>query len=249
MKLLFSGLALLLIASMVFAYEWEVVEFGGADSANPYTGGTVTVLDNGLTITAAGGEFWDAKLGGTLALFKGGLSGDFTLEYTITDHTNDPPNDWAKFGVMILEELDPEAAFVYVQASLPSNRPGPDYGARIIGRRVPGDKVDIGRGDTGFLPLTWPMTHKLVRSGDVFTASISMDGGATYESLADGLGSVDNVEFAFADPLIIGFAICGKDSNPGVSTATVVDIKVDGQLVTAVQSEGKLLTTWAELKR
>ncbi len=249
MKLLFSGLALLLIVSMVSAYEWEVVELGGADSANPYTGGTVDVLDNGLTMTAAGGEFWDAKLGGTLALFKGGLSGDFTLEYTITDHTNDPPNNWGKFGVLILEELDPDSAFVYVQASLPSNRPDPSYGARIIGRDAPGVNVNIGRSGTGWLPLEWPMTHKLVRSGDVFTASISMDGGTTYQSLDDGAGSLDNVEFAFADPMIIGFAICGKGANPGVSTATVVDIMIDGQVITAVQSEGKLLTTWAELKR
>ena len=70
MKLLFSGLALLLIVSMVSAYEWEVVELGGADSANPYTGGTVEFLPNGFTVTADGGEIWDAKLGATIALSR-----------------------------------------------------------------------------------------------------------------------------------------------------------------------------------
>ena len=148
---------------------------------------------------------------------------------------------------MMLEELDPDSAFVYVQASLPSNRPAPDFGARIIGR-TQGTDVDFNAGGTGWLPLSWPMTHKLVRSGDVFTASISMDGGKTYESLDDGAGSPDNVEFAFDNPMIIGFAICGKGADPGVSTATVVDIMINGKSAMAVKPAGKLMTTWAELK-
>jgi len=251
MKLLFggltSGLALLLIVSMVSAYEWEVVELGGPASNQPYDGGDVVLLDNGLTMTADGGEIWDAKLGCTLAYIKSGLSGDFTLEYTITEHTNEPPHDWSKLGALLLKELDPDSAYVYVQASLASNRPGKDYGARIIGRNEPGVNVNIGRGGTGWKPLEWPMTHKLVRKGDVFTASISMDGGKTYESLDDGLGSLDNVEFAFDDPMIVGFAICGK-GDPGEATGTVVDIMINGSNAMAVEPSGKLTTTWATIK-
>ncbi len=247
MKLLFSGLALLLIVSMVSAYEWEVVELGGLDSNQPYEGGEVEFLANGFTVTADGGEIWDAKLGATIALIKGGLSGDFTLEYTITEHTNEPPHQWSKFGVLLLTELDPESAYFYVQASLASNRLDPTNGARIIGRDAPGINVNIGRAGTGWLPLEWPMTHKLVREGDVFTASISMDGGKTYESLDNGLGSLDNVEFAFDDPIVIGFALCGKGDN-GHATATAVDIMINGKNAMAVRSAGKLLTTWAELR-
>jgi hypothetical protein len=247
MKLLYTGLALLLIVSVASAYEWEVVELGGLDSDQPYHGGEVHFLDNGFTMTAEGGEIWNAKLGCTVALIKGGLSGDFTIEYTITEHTNEPPHDWSKFGVILLKELDPNSAYVYVQASLASNRPSKDYGARIIGRSQPGINVDFNAGGIGWKPLEWPMTHKLVREGDVFTASISLDGGKTYQSLDDGAGSPDNVEFALDDPVIVGFALCAK-GGPGVATATAVDILINGQDVMVVQPAGKLLTTWAELR-
>jgi len=254
MKLLCSTLALLLIVSMaaVAAYEWEVVKLGGETSLQPYKGGEVDFLDNGFTLTVEGGEIWDGELGCTFVHVKGGLSGDFTVEYTITEHTTfeDTPGNWSKCGLLLLRELDPSTAYLFMQASLPSNRPDPSFGARLIGRKTPGVNVEIHAGGTGWLPLEWPMTHKMVREGDVFTASISLDGGKTYESIDDGVGSLDNVEFAFENPMIVGFALSGNlhDGKLVKATATVVDILINGANALAVQPAGKLATQWAHLK-
>ncbi len=254
MKLLFSTLALLIIVSMttVAAYEWEVAELGGEDSLQPYKGGEVEFLDDGFTLTVEGGEIWNGKLGCTFVHIKGGLSGDFTIEYTITEHftDDDTPGNWSKLGLLLLRELDPSTAYLFMQASLPSNRPDTSYGARLIGRRQPSINVEIHAGGTGWLPLEWPMTHKMVREGDVFTASVSLDGGKTYESIDDGVGSLDNVEFAFDDPMIVGFALSGNlhDNKLVKATGTVVDILINGANALAVQPAGKLVTQWAHLK-
>ena len=68
------------------------------------------------------------------------------------------------------------------------------------------------------------------------------------QSLDDGAGSPDNVEFAVDDPVIVGFAICAK-GGPGEATATAVDIKINGKDAMAVQPADKLLTTWAEIRK
>ena len=92
------------------------------------------------------------------------------------------------------------------------------------------------------------MTHKLVREGDVFTASISLDGGKTYESIADG-DNLDNIELKFDDPVIVGFALCGKGNFGVTATATLVDIKINGQDALAVSPTSKLTTTWGTVKQ
>lgn len=247
MKLLSVVIVLLLMAIIASADEWEVVEIGGEDSVQPFDGGEVDFLDNGFALTAVGGEIYSGKLGCIFVHVKGGLSGDFTFEYTITEHTATPPQDWAKLGILLLKELDPSSPYVFIQASLPSNSdPGDVRGVRIFGRSQPdGDAVPGGKGWT---PMQWPMTHKLVRKGDMFTASISLDGGKTYESIADG-ANLDNIEFQFDDPMIVGLALCGKGNFGVTATATVTDIRINGKNALAVGATGKLTSTWASLRK
>ena len=66
----------------------------------------------------------------------------------------------------------------------------------------------------------------------------------------DGVGSLDNVEFAFDDPMIVGFALSGNlhDNKLVKATGTVVDILINGANALAVQPAGKLVTQWAHLK-
>lgn len=252
MRTLFFIVAVLLLVIPIAssAYEWESVELGGLnanDGKHPYEGGKVDFLPNGFTLTAHGGEIWSAELGCTLVYIKDRFSGDFTIEYTITEHTCDPVHKWSKFGVMICQEIDPNTPYMFVVASLPSNDEEAvnTLGVKIVSRPEQGGEASPGGG--GWVPLEWPMTHKLVREGNLFTASLSLDGGKTYESIAFG-DKLDNVEVNLTDPVFMGFALCGKGLVAGTGVATVVDIKIDGKNALAVEPDNDLITTWAGVK-
>ena len=236
-----------IIVGAAWGYNWEVAEIGGDDSEQgPYTGGEVEFLTNGFIISATGGDIWGNKLGCTLAYIEGGLSGDFTIEYTIEEHTGDPPTTWTKCGVMIAEAIDPETPYVFM-ASMSSNDATAlnDKGCKIVSRPEWGG--DAGPGSNGFAPLEWPVTYKVTREGDLFTASVSFDGGQNYESIAAG-DKLDNVELALPDPVVVGIAINGHNAGVTTGTAKVIDIKIDGVNTFAVDSAGKLATTWSMLK-
>jgi hypothetical protein len=247
------GMVSLLFVGMAWSFEWKLAEIGGDDSEQgPYAGGTLEFISNGFIITATGGDIWGAKLGCSLAYIDGGLSGDFTIEYTIEEHTGDPPTTWTKTGVMIAEAIDPETPYVFL-ASMPSNEDVAlnDKGVKLVTRAEWAG--DAGPGSNGFAPLQWPVTYKVVREGDLFTASVSFDGGATYESVADAAdGKEDNTTVALPDPVVVGIAINGHNAGATTGTAVVTNIKIDGVdafgEVSAVKPDGKLVTTWSKLK-
>ncbi len=240
----------LLLAGMAWSVEWKVAKIGGDDSEQgPYLGGEVEFLPNGFTLSATGGDVWSNKLGCTLVYIDGGLSGDFTIEYTIVEHTGEPPTTWTKCGVMIAEAVDPETPYVFL-ASMPSNEEVAlnDKGCKLVTR--PEWAGEASPGSNGFAPLQWPVTYKVVREGDLFTASVSFDGGATYESIAVPADEKeDNTTLALPDPVVVGIAINGHNAGATTGTATVVDIKINGQdVLTAVDPNGKMAAKWSELK-
>lgn len=238
----------LLLTGMAWAANWKIANLGGDDSEQgPYTGGDVEFIPGGFIITATGGDIWSNKLGCTLAYIDGGLSGNFTIEYTIVEHTGEPSTTWTKCGVMVAQAVDPETPFVFL-ASMPSNN---DDAVNLKGCKLvtrPEWAGEASPGSDGFAPLQWPVTYKLVREGDLFTASVSFDGGASYQSIAAG-DKLDNTTLALDDPVVVGIAINGHNAGATTGTATVVDIKVNGQdVISAVDSAGKLVKTWAALK-
>ena len=233
------------------AYQWELVELGGetcADGEQPYDGGEVELLPNGFTLTAHGGEIWTSEIGCSLMNLVGGLSGDFTVEFTVTGHTCEPVHTWSKFGIMVAQELDPNTPYVFLQASLPSNDDVAvkEKGVKMVSRPEQGGVAAPGSG--GWAPLEWPLTHKFVREVDTFTASVSVDGGKNYESIAVD-DKEDNKTLVLTDPIVVGFALCGKGVIDATAIATVVDIKINGENALAVDSAGKLSATWAGLKQ
>jgi len=241
-----------LLAGMALSYDWGFAEIGGEDSEQgPYLGGTIEWLDNGFIITATGGDIWSNKLGCSLVYIEGGLSGNFTFEYTIVEHTGEPPTTWTKVGAMIAEAIDPETPYVFM-ASMPSNDETAlnDKGCKIVTRSEWAG--DAGPGSNGFAPLTWPVTYMGVRTGDLFTFSLSFDGGATYQSVANpDEGKEDNTTLALPDPVVVGIAIGGHNAGETTGTATVTDLKINGELAfgtSAVEPGGKLVTTWSALK-
>jgi len=89
----------------------------------------------------------------------------------------------------------------------------------------------------------------MVREGDLFTASVSLDGGKKFESIADPAdGKEDNTTLALKAPVVLGIAINGHNSGQTTGTATVTNIFINGRRAFAVEDAGKLTTTWAALK-
>ena len=198
-------------------------------------------------MTADGGEIWSAELGCTLVHILGGMVGDFTIEYTIKGHTCNPVHTWSKFGLMVAQDMDPNTPYVFAQASLPGNDDVAvnEKGVKLVTRPERGGAAAPGSG--GWAPLEWPLTHKLVRKSDLFTASVSRDSGITYESIAAN-DKRDNTTLELEDPVVAGFALCGKGSVGGVATATVVRVKINGEISIGVEPSGKLATSWGASK-
>ncbi len=248
---LLAAIVSLLFVGMSWAIDinWKYAEIGGDDSEQgPYLGGSVEFISNGFIITATGGDIWSNKLGCTLVYIEGGLSGDFTIEYTIEEHTGDPPTTWTKVGIMVAEAVDPETPYVFM-ASMPSNEEVAlnDKGCKLVTR--PEWAGGASPGSNGFAPLTWPVTYKIVREGDLFTASVSFDRGQSYVSVENPAeDKTDNTTLAIPDPVVVGIAINGHNAGATTGTATVTNFMINGSLVTAVEPVGKMSTTWAELK-
>ena len=111
-----------------------VTPLGGKDSVQgPYKPGKVDFLQNGFITRATGGDIWGAKLGCTYVHLKKPVRGDFTIVYTIEEHTTEPATTWSKYDVKVSQELDPETPYVFIQSAC-SNDPTAlsDKGSKII---------------------------------------------------------------------------------------------------------------------
>lgn len=239
------------VVAAAAAYEWKVAEIGGPDSeGSPYEGGEVKFISNGFTISTKGGDLWSGNLGITLAYIDGGISGDFAFQYTIEEHITDPSAIWGKCGAMVAQDLEPDTPYVFLMSTCSNNDVAVnDKGTKLITRSQRGGEA--GPGSNGWTPLKWPVTYKLVREGDLFTASVSFDRGKTFESIANPAeGKEDHTTLELKDPVILGIAASGdEDGVPITTTATVTDIFINGvNTLAVVNPASKLSTTWASIK-
>ena len=140
-----------------------VTPLGGKDSVQgPYKPDKVDFLKNGFITRATGGDICGAKLGCTYVHLKKPIRGDFTIVYTIEEHTTEPATTWSKYDVKVAQELDPETPYVFIQSAC-SNDPTAlsDKGSKIITRLEKGGAA--GPGNNGWSKLKWPVTYKFVR--------------------------------------------------------------------------------------
>jgi hypothetical protein len=89
------------------------------------------------------------------------------------------------------------------------------------------------------------------RSGDRFDVSVSLDEGATYESVANPDEGKDGFsELALGDSIELGIVMNGHNGGASTGTARVVDITLNGvdAIAAAVEPGGKLATTWAAIR-
>lgn len=206
----------LMLTTVSAAYDWKVAKIGGPDSeGSPYEGGEVKFTGNGFTISSTGGDLWSNKLGITLAYME--ISGDFTIQYTIEEHTTKPSAVWGKCGAIVMQDLEPDSPYVFLQSTCSNNDTAvKDKGTKLIIRPQPGGEA--GPGSNGWTPLKWPVTYKLVREGDLFTASVSFDRGKTFGSIADPAdGKEDNATLKLEDPVILGIAASGDEDGVPIS--------------------------------
>ena len=236
------------LTTVAAAYDWEVAEIGGPDSeGSPYEGGEVDFTNNGFTISSTGGDLWSNILGITLVYME--ISGNFTIQYTIVEHTSNPSAVWSKCGAIVMQDLEPDSPYVFVQSTCSNNDAAvKDKGTKIITR--PSRGGEAGPSSNGWAPLDWPVTYKMVREGDLFTVWVSLDGGKNFESIADpGDGKLDNSTLELDDPVILGIAASGDEDGMAITTtATIVDILINGVNTFAVEPGDKLITNWAALK-
>ena len=242
------AMAIVLTASAE-AYDWKVAEIGGTESlGSPYEGGEVKFNGGSFTITSTGGDLWSKVLGITLAYVQ--ISGDFTIQYTIEEHTSEPSAVWSKCGAMVMQDLEPDAPYVFVQSACSNNEVAAnEKGSKIVTRPERGGVAAPSSG--GWAPLRWPVTYKLVREGDLFTASVSLDGGRTFESLAVPAAKKEgSTTLELDDPVILGIAASGDENGiPITTTATISRILINGMTALAVEPASKLATRWGRIRR
>lgn len=251
MRYILIAAMVVMLTTVTAAYDWKVAEIGGPDSeGSPYEGGEVEFISNGFTISTKGGDLWSGNLGITLVYIEGGISGDFTIQYTIEEHITDPSAIWGKCGVIVMQDLEPDSPYVFLMSTCSNNATAlNDKGTKLITRSQRGGEA--GPGSNGWTPLKWPVTYKLVREGDLFTASVSFDRGKTFESIADPAdGKEDHTTLELEDPVILGIAASGdEDGIPITTTATITDIFINGKNALAVvKPAGNLESTWGKIK-
>ena len=127
---------------------------------------------------------------------------------------------------MVAQDIKADTPYVFL-ASMPSNNEAAlkDKGTKLVTRAERGGAA--GPGSNGWAPLKWPVPYKLVRKGDLFTCSLSFNGGTAWQSIAKG-DKKDNTTVAFKGAVVVGIAINGHKAGKTTGTARVNNITIRG---------------------
>ena len=202
---------------------WSTQDIGGV-------GATGSVVQSGdrMLVSGSGADIW-----GTADEFRyvyRRLSGDGSITVKIASQQN--TGAWAKAGVMIRESLNANSAHVIAFMS-PSN------GTALQRRGLTGAS---GSGVTNTTGKTPPYWLQLVRSGNTFTASQSVD-GTTWIALG-------TTTVTMATNVYIGLAVCS--TNDGTLGQAMFDqVALTGQTnpeaptsVTTTTGNGQVAVNW-----
>jgi regulation of enolase protein 1 (concanavalin A-like superfamily) len=152
------------------------------------------------TVRGSGSDVWDRA--DAFHFLYQTLSGDCVVEARVTSMTN--TNSWAKAGVMIRESLAPGSrnAFVFLT---------PTNGICSQLRSTTGGTTTSTAGPWG---LGMPYWIRLVRAGNVITASRSADGSTWHP--------ITSYTVSFGAQVLVGFAVTSHD-NSKLNTAVFED--------------------------
>ncbi|HIE29756.1 TPA: DUF1349 domain-containing protein [Candidatus Poribacteria bacterium] len=233
-KLFFNVLSVFISMFLVgyTAYaQLESMDIGDA-ADNP---GSTEISDGTYTIKGSGSDIWDAADGFRFAYTE--VSGDF--EAVVHQVSIELSHEWAKGGIHARQSVEPGAANAQVIVT-----GGGAGGCQITWRAVEGGASDEFMDDA---PGPWKDGEcwlKLTRKGDEFHGYISENG-------KDWL-DLRSITVEMDEPILVGLAVCGLGD---MANAVYDDFTItqNGQVIfpadaTAVKSEGKLSTTWGEIK-
>ena len=239
-RIFLSGLCVL-VFMMIFgtvSYALESIDIGDA-AEKP---GSTEILSNGtITIVGSGHDIWDAADGFRYVYMP--ISGDFEafVQVTFFERTT----EWAKAGLMARQSVDADSknALSTAAAGKVTVPPVPNLGVQLTWRLDKGGKGaeldywDLG-GPKGFVDGEW---IRLKRAGNNYSASWCKDGKTWVKDYA-------SIAVTMTDPILIGLAVVSCDKTK-TCKATFKNFSVNGkQVVTAVDSSGKLSKTWGEIK-
>ena len=162
------------------------------DIGNPPIPSSITVVSNGLTVTAAGSD-----IGGTADQFNFEYqvrTGDFDVSVCVAGLT--PSDVWAKAGLMARETLATGSRFTASMATPAMN------GCFFEWR----DPANSASSSSGNFPANYPNTWlRLQRAGNTFTGYAGYD-GQTWAQLG-------SVSISMSNQVYLGFAVSSHNTN------------------------------------
>ncbi len=181
--------------------SFTVSAYTPQDIGNPPIFSSITVVSNGLTVTAAGSD-----IGGSADQFNfeyQTATGDFDVSVCVAGLS--PSDVWAKAGLMARETLDAGGRFT---ASLAT----PAMNGCFFEWRDPAGSASSSSGN---FPANYPNTWlRLKRAGNVFTGFAGYD-GQTWTQLG-------SVSITMSNQVYLGFAVSSHNTNQA-TTAQFVD--------------------------
>jgi hypothetical protein len=143
--------------------------------------GKVTVDGNVLTIRAGGAELWDTQDEQTFLAKP--VTGDFTLSMQINENPvmdEGAGTSRGKIGLQAKAGIMPGSPYALLFTSVERD---PKY--MFEGRRVQGGGDTWSGGIIDDADKVFPAILRLTRRGNVFTAEVSLDKGATFQKVMD----------------------------------------------------------------
>ncbi|MBC8457417.1 MAG: hypothetical protein H8D67_05410 [Deltaproteobacteria bacterium] len=220
------SISLVIIFGAYAAGDWVSEDIGtqGGDTKYDEASGK-------WTIDADGADIWGNSDGFRMVYQE--VSGDFEISCQVLSIEN--TNSWAKGGVMARNSNTAPASYAFSFVTVGN-------GTSLQWRLTDGDR---GWPDGGGITGTAPYYVKLVREGDMFYGLRSQDGESWEENHTVGMAS--EIEVVMDDPIVAGIALTSHSA--GVICTAEFDSLEASFLDFPVKPQGKLATTWAEIKK
>lgn len=184
-----------------------------ADVGSPALNGSASV--SGGTWTVNGSGAWIGNTSDQFHFAYQKMSGDSSIQAKVDTISNTDP--WAKAGVMYRENFKANARFVSVSRT-PSN------GVTMQWRLSPGAAAD----GTTLTGVTGPIWVKLVRTGDSFVGSYSLD-GTSWTTINTQTVSMNSGIYAPSSDAYAGLAVTSRNTGL-VATATFSSVAASAGL-------------------
>lgn len=181
---------------------WSRMDIGavGVSGSSAYNAGTFTTVASGTDIWGTEDQFH---------FIYQPTAGNCTIIARVTSLQN--VNTWAKAGIMIRQSLDANSKNAFLSVT-----PTTTNGIRFQNRTSAGGTTAVSHSRTGN-GSSIPRWLRLIRSGDVFTASRSSN-GSTWTTMG-------SVTVSMTGPVYIGLAVTSHD-NAQTASATFTNVSL-----------------------